>query len=81
MDTEEVLQQVSCDGYTDTGTCQMYEIILSSGRITKTISGGCLFVVPVADILSEKNLSIGASTGVFNKRKPGKENHELLLCR
>ena len=35
----------------------------------------------MADILSEKNLSIGASTGVFNKRKPGKENHELLLCR
>lgn len=23
MDTEEVLQQVSCAGYTDTGTCQM----------------------------------------------------------
>ncbi len=50
-------------------------------KLQKTISGGCIFVAPVADILSEKNLSIGASTGVFNKRKPGKENHELLLCR
>ncbi|MCF3429343.1 hypothetical protein, partial [Escherichia coli] len=50
-------------------------------ELQKTISGGCLFVVPVADILSEKNLSVGASTGLFNKRKPGKENHERLLSR
>ena len=33
--TEGVLQQVSCDGCTDTDICRMYNIILSSGRITK----------------------------------------------
>lgn len=47
----------------------------------KTISGRCFFVAPVADISSEKNLSVGTATGVFNKQKSGKGNHELLLSR
>ena len=50
-------------------------------ELQKTISGRCFFVAPVADISSEKNLSVGAATGFFNKQKPGKGNHELLLSR
>lgn len=48
-------------------------------ELQKTISGGCLFVAPVAVISPEKNLSVGVSTG--GERKPGKENHERLLSR
>ncbi|BDI39271.1 hypothetical protein EsCd1HHP049_05348 (plasmid) [Escherichia sp. HH154_1D] len=32
-------------------------------ELQKTISGGCLFVAPVAGISLEKNLSVGVSTG------------------
>ncbi len=32
-------------------------------ELQKTISGGCLFVAPVAGISPEKNLSVGVSTG------------------
>ncbi len=60
MDTEEVLQQVSCDGYTDTGTCQMYERILSSGRITKNYLRRMSFRCPCGrHIVRKKFISRG----------------------
>lgn len=50
-------------------------------KLQKTISGGCIFVAPVAGISSEENLSVEASTEIFNKCTSGEENHELLLSR
>lgn len=73
MGTEEVLQQVSCDGCTDTVTCQMYERILSSGRTTKNYLRRMSFRCPCGrHIVRKKFISRGIDRGGVNKRKPRK---------
>lgn len=60
MGTEGVLQQASCDGCIDTGTCLMYEIILSSGIITKNYLRNMSFRCPCGrHIVRKKFISRG----------------------
>lgn len=67
MGTEGVLQQVSCDGCTDTVTCQMYERILSSGKTTKNYLRRMYFRCPCGrHIARKKFISRGIDRGRIN---------------
>ena len=70
MGTEGVLQQVSCDGCTDTVTCQMYERILSSGRTTKNYLRRMSFRCPCGSHIARKKfISRGIDRGGTETRK------------